>query len=109
MKTLAPALSLIAIFAVAPTFAGSAVDVAPLRAVPAENGLFRVQAELNNRSADTRQVFYRFRWVDKNGFPAWEDEAWKPLTVYGMQRLMVSTVSPLPGVHSYSMEIFEKP
>lgn len=109
MKIAAPFLLTVAALAAAPVFASNDVAVGELRSAAAENGLFRVQAELNNRSAETRQVYYRFRWVDKNGFAAWEDEAWKPLTVYGKQRLLVDTVTPIASAHSYSLEISEQP
>lgn len=105
----AATLLLAATLATAPAFAGNDVDVASLRSLSAENGLFRVQAELANRAEEPRQLFYRFRWIDKNGFAAWEDEAWKPLTIYGKQRLLVSTVAPVATAHSYSLELFEKP
>lgn len=105
----ATSLLIAATLATAPAFAGNDVDVSSLRSLSAENGLFRVQAELSNRSEQPRQVFYRFRWIDKNGFAAWEDEAWKPLTVYGKQRLLVSTVAPIATAQTYSLELFEQP
>jgi uncharacterized protein YcfL len=95
--------------AAAPAFAGNDVDVSSLRSLSAENGLFRVQAELANRAEEPRQLFYRFRWIDQNGFAAWEDEAWKPLTIYGKQRLLVSTVAPVAAARNYSLELFEQP
>lgn len=109
MKITAPFLLAIATLAAAPTFASNDVAVGNMRSAATENGLYRVQAELNNRSEQTRQVYYRFRWLDQNGFAAWEEEAWKPLTVYGNQRLLVNTVSPIASAQSYSLEIFEQP
>ncbi len=109
MNIAAPFLLAVAALAAAPAFASNDVAVASLRSGAAANGLFRVQAELNNRSEQPRQVYYRFRWLDKNGFAAWEEEAWKPLTIYGNQRLLVNTVAPVASARSYSLEISEQP
>jgi uncharacterized protein YcfL len=58
------------------------VQVTDLRAVQSDR-LLRVQAELTNFSPYNQQVYYRFKWLDKNGFTVWDDEPWKPMIVYG--------------------------
>ena len=67
--------------------------VSDLRAAKRDN-LLRVQAEITNASADNQQLFYRFKWLDRDGFSVWEDEPWKPLIVYGKQKQIINVVSP---------------
>jgi uncharacterized protein YcfL len=49
------------------TTSDDSVQVTDLRAVQS-NRLLRVQAELTNFSPSDQQVYYRFKWLDKNGF-----------------------------------------
>ena len=56
--------------------------------------LIKVDANLNNDSNSTKRVQYKFRWIDREGMRAWEEEAWKPLMVYDNSNLMVNTVAP---------------
>lgn len=42
----------------------------------------RIDVELRNDSAEVRRVAYRFRWLDRDGLPAWEEEALKPVLIY---------------------------
>ena len=67
--------------------------VSDLRATKRDN-LLRVQAEITNTSNDNQQLYYRFKWLDQDGFSVWEDEPWKPLIVYGAQRQIINVVSP---------------
>lgn len=59
-----------------------------------QDSLLRVQADLVNTSPATRQVYYRFEWLDRDGFAVWDDEPWKPMLVYGKQKQTISVVSP---------------
>jgi uncharacterized protein YcfL len=67
--------------------------VTDLRATKRDN-LLRVQAELTNSSHENQQLFYRFKWLDRDGFSVWDDEPWKPLTVYGKQKQLIQVVAP---------------
>lgn len=69
------------------------LTVTDLRATKRDN-LLRIQAEVSNSSAGNQQLYYRFKWLDRDGFTVWEDEPWKPLLVYGNQRQTISVVSP---------------
>ncbi|MEF8768312.1 YcfL family protein [Candidatus Accumulibacter contiguus] len=69
------------------------VQVTDLRAVQSDR-LLRVQAELTNFSPYNQQVYYRFKWLDKNGFTVWDDEPWKPMIVYGSQRQIINVSPP---------------
>lgn len=69
------------------------LNVTDLRATKRDN-LLRVQAELTNSSHENQQLFYRFKWLDRDGFSVWDDEPWKPLTVYGKQKQLIQVVAP---------------
>jgi uncharacterized protein YcfL len=56
--------------------------------------LIKVDANLNNDSNSTKRVQYKFRWIDREGMRAWEEESWKPLMLYNNSNLMVTAVAP---------------
>lgn len=71
----------------------SALKVTDLRA-SRRDGLLRIQAEISNLESSNQQLYYRFKWLDQDGFSVWDDEPWKPLVVYGGQRQLISVVAP---------------
>ena len=56
--------------------------------------LMKIDANLNNDSSSTKRVSYKFRWIDREGMRAWEEESWKPLMLYNNSNLMVTAVAP---------------
>jgi uncharacterized protein YcfL len=56
--------------------------------------LLRIDANLNNDSRSVKRVAYKFRWIDREGMRAWEEEAWKPLLLYDNSNLVINTISP---------------
>ncbi len=56
--------------------------------------LLKIDANLNNDSSSVKRIAYKFRWIDREGMRAWEEETWKPLLMYENSNLMVNTVSP---------------
>ena len=75
------------------TTSDDSVQVTDLRAVQSDR-LLRVQAELTNFSQSNQQVYYRFKWLDKDGFSVWDDEPWKPMIVYGSQKQVINVTPP---------------
>ena len=74
---------------------GSRTTVLPTEMRCSRSGdLLRIDANLNNDSKTVKRVSYKFRWIDREGMRAWEEEAWKPLMVYDNSNLMVNTVAP---------------
>ncbi|MDP1605781.1 MAG: DUF1425 domain-containing protein, partial [Rhodocyclaceae bacterium] len=69
------------------------LKVSDLRAAKRDN-LLRVQVELTNTSNENQQLFYRFKWLDRDGFSVWDDEPWKPMTLYGKQKQQIQVVAP---------------
>src|SRR3954467_9941576 len=58
--------------------------------------LIKIDASLNNDSKSVKRIAYKFRWIDREGMRAAEEETWKPLMLYENSTMMVSTVSPSP-------------
>lgn len=99
--TYAPPPPPVAVAAPAPTIASKIEEqgqmtylrVSDLRATKRDN-LLRIQAEITNTSNGNQQLYYRFKWLDQDGFTVWEEEPWKPLIVYGAQKQVINVVSP---------------
>ena len=58
--------------------------------------LIKVDANLNNDSKSVKRIAYKFRWIDREGMRAAEEESWKPMMLYENSNLMISTVAPSP-------------
>jgi len=56
--------------------------------------LLKIDANLNNDSKTIKRIVYKFRWIDREGMRAWEEEPWKPLMLYENSNLVINTVSP---------------
>ena len=56
--------------------------------------LLKIDANLNNDSSRVKRIAYKFRWIDREGMRAWEEETWKPLLMYENSNIMVNAVSP---------------
>lgn len=74
--------------------APAGLRVSDLLATKQDDSLLHVQADLINTNSGNRQVYYRFEWLDRDGFTVWDDEPWKPMIVYGNQKQTISVVSP---------------
>jgi uncharacterized protein YcfL len=56
--------------------------------------LLKIDANLNNDSRSVKRLAYKFRWIDREGMRAWDEEPWKPLLLYENSNLVINTVSP---------------
>ena len=56
--------------------------------------LMKIDANLNNDSKSVKRIAYKFRWIDREGMRAAEEESWKPLMLYENSNLVVSGVAP---------------
>ena len=56
--------------------------------------LMKIDANLNNDSSTVKRIAYKFRWIDREGMRAWEEEPWKPLMLYNNSNLMINAVAP---------------
>jgi uncharacterized caspase-like protein len=71
----------------------SNLKVTDLRATKRDN-LLRIQADITNTSTSNQQLYYRFKWLDRDGFTVWDEEPWKPMIVYGNQKQVINVSSP---------------
>ncbi|HEV3011341.1 MAG TPA: YcfL family protein [Burkholderiales bacterium] len=56
--------------------------------------LLKIDANLNNDSKSVKRIAYKFRWIDREGMRAWEEEPWKPLMLHENSNLVINTISP---------------
>ena len=56
--------------------------------------LLRIDTNLHNDSRSVKRIAYKFRWIDREGMRAWEEEPWKPLMLYENSNLVINTISP---------------
>ena len=74
---------------------GSRTTVVPTEMRCSRSGdLLRIDANLNNDSKTVKRVSYKFRWIDREGMRAWEEEPWKPLMLHENSNLVINTISP---------------
>lgn len=74
---------------------GSRTTVVPTEMRCSRSGdLIRIDANLNNDSRSVKRIAYKFRWIDREGMRAWEEEAWKPLLIYNNANHLINTVAP---------------
>ena len=41
-----------------------------------------------------KRIAYKFRWIDREGMRAWEEEPWKPVMLYENSNLVINTIAP---------------
>jgi uncharacterized protein YcfL len=83
---------------------GSRTTVVPTEMRCTKAGdLLRIDANLNNDSRSVKRISYKFRWIDREGMRAWEEETWKPLLIYDNSNLMVNTVAPTNKVADFRL------
>jgi uncharacterized protein YcfL len=54
----------------------------------------KIDANLNNDSSTVKRIAYKFRWIDREGMRAAEEETWKPVMLYENSNLVINSVSP---------------
>jgi uncharacterized protein YcfL len=70
------------------------VQATEMRCSRASGDLLKIDANLNNDSKSVKRVSYKFRWIDREGMRAWDEEPWKPLMLYDNSNLVINTISP---------------
>lgn len=69
------------------------------------DGLLRIQFTVTNASPKNEQLFYRFRWLDADGFTVWEEEPWKPELIYGKQNKVINAIAPTFKATDFKLEL----
>lgn len=80
------------------------LKVTDMRAVR-RDGLLRVQVTVSNESSANEQLYYRFRWLDADGFVVWDEEPWKPETIYGLQHKVLVGIAPTFKAVDFRLEV----
>jgi uncharacterized protein YcfL len=56
--------------------------------------LIKIDANLNNDSSKVKRISYKWRWIDREGMRAWEEEVWKPLLMNENSNLSITGIAP---------------
>jgi uncharacterized protein YcfL len=65
--------------------------------------LLKIDANLNNDSSSVKRIAYKFRWIDREGMRAAEEESWKPLMLYNNSNLVINAVAPSAKVVDFRL------
>ena len=68
------------------------------------NRMLNLAIEITNSDNEDSTGYYRLTWMDADGFPVWDTEAWKPLVVHGGQIERVMVVAPTPKAVDFKIE-----
>lgn len=80
------------------------LKVTDMRAARRDN-LLRIQFTVTNTSPKNEQLYYRFRWLDADGFTVWEEEPWKPELIYGKQDKVINVIAPTFKAADFKLEL----
>lgn len=79
------------------------VKITDMRSIVA-NGMLRVDITVSVKST-RKNISYRLRWLDKNQFQVYGEEAWKPLTIGSGQTGVIHAVAPGPNASNFKLEL----
>ena len=79
------------------------VKITDMRSIVA-NGLLRVDVTVQVKST-RKNISYRMRWLDKNQFQVYGEEAWKPITIGSGQSGVIHAVAPGPNATDFKLEL----
>jgi uncharacterized protein YcfL len=79
------------------------VKIVDMRSI-VSNGMLRVDVTVNVKST-RKNISYRMRWLDKNQFQVYGEEAWKPLTIGSGQNGVIHAVAPGPNASNFKLEL----
>jgi uncharacterized protein YcfL len=65
--------------------------------------LMKIDANLNNDSSKVKRVAYKFRWIDREGMRAAEEETWKPLLLYENSNQLITGIAPTPKAADFRL------
>lgn len=58
------------------------------------NDALRIDIELVNKGDSEHRIAYRFRWLDREGFAAWDEESLKPVLLYAHASRVITGLAP---------------
>jgi hypothetical protein len=69
-----------------------------------ENNLLILFIDISNKDNLDRVGYYRIKWLDSAGLPAWEEETWKTLLLHGDQKQTFKIVAPTVKARNFRIE-----
>jgi len=69
-----------------------------------KNNLLTVNLEVENKDNDDQEAFYRVQWLDQDGDPVWDEEAWKPVKFHGNQKIRLHMIAPTIKASDFKIE-----
>ena len=65
--------------------------------------LIKIDANLNNDSSRVKRISYKWRWIDREGMRAWEEEVWKPLLMNENSNIDITGIAPTNKAVDYRL------
>jgi uncharacterized protein YcfL len=65
--------------------------------------LLKIEANLNNDAGRLQRVAYTFRWIDREGMRAAEEESWKPVLMYERSNNVIAAIAPSNKVADFRL------
>jgi len=82
--------------------------VTDLREAPLDDGLFKVQAGLYNKTPSRERINYQWVWLDQDGILI--DSAtspWQTVTLNGKELRYITAVAPTPRAADFQLKLLE--
>jgi len=70
--------------------------------------LIKIDAILNNDSSHVKRISYKWRWIDREGMRAWEEEVWKPLLMNENSNVPVTGIAPTNKAVDYRLVLLSQ-
>jgi len=70
--------------------------------------LIKIDAILNNDSSRVKRISYKWRWIDREGMRAWEEEVWKPLLMNENSNIGVTGIAPTNKAVDYRLVLLSQ-
>jgi len=70
--------------------------------------LIKIDALLNNDSSHVKRISYKWRWIDREGMRAWEEEVWKPLLMNENSNLGITGIAPTNKAVDYRLVLLSQ-
>ena len=70
--------------------------------------LIKIDAILNNDSSHVKRISYKWRWIDREGMRAWEEEVWKPLLMNENSNIDITGIAPTNKAVDYRLVLLSQ-
>lgn len=70
-----------------------------------KNGFMMVEAEAHNIRTSDDTIYYRFKWLDSNGFTAGSEESWKTIPLRGLESQKITGIATSKTASDFKIEL----